>query len=33
LAADAITRHGGRVATPQEARQVLGLRPAAEAVH
>ena len=32
LAADAITRHGGRVATPQEARQALGLRPAAEAV-
>jgi 3-keto-5-aminohexanoate cleavage enzyme len=33
LAADAITRHGGRVATPQEARRALGLRPAAEAVH
>jgi uncharacterized protein (DUF849 family) len=32
LAADAITRHGGRLATPQEARRALGLRPAAEAV-
>ena len=29
LAAEAIARHGGRPATPQEARQALHLRPAA----